>query len=127
MCVALKLRCDPLQPSATRSTVARVEEVPAMPTQHIPASRLLAGVVGATRHLWHGISVGLYSALALLEPLVVGILFLLALLGVIVALLFRFLLQQPDFSFWPVLFTSLGCFVAALAYYGLMRLLEPRQ
>lgn len=98
-----------------------------MPTQHIQESRLLAGIVGAARHLWHGVSVALYSVLALLETLVVGVLFLVALLGVGVALVFRFLLQQPNFSFWPVLLTSLGCFVAALAYYGLMRLLEPRQ
>lgn len=73
---------------------------------------------------WHALCVPAYAFLAILEPIVSAVLALLAVLGVCMSLVFRFL--RPDFPFWTILGISIGFMVVLMLYYALMRLLAPR-
>ena len=60
--------------------------------------------------------------LVILEPIVCGALWLLATLGVLTALFYRFLIQDPRFPFWPALGISLGLALLVGFYDLLIRL-----
>ena len=60
--------------------------------------------------------------LVILEPIVCGALWLLATLGVLTALFYRFLIQDPRFPFWPALGISLGLALLVGLYDLLIRL-----
>lgn len=70
--------------------------------------------------LWRGLSAPVHSVLALLEPLVRGVLGLLALVGICTSLAFRFL--RPDFPFWTMMATSLSFLVALMLYHAVLRI-----
>jgi hypothetical protein len=63
--------------------------------------------------------VPIHSVLALLEPLVSGVLGLLALLGICTS--FAFNLLRPNFPFWTMMATSLTFLVALMLYHALLR------
>jgi hypothetical protein len=73
---------------------------------------------------WRALCVPVYAFLAILEPIVSTILALLAVLGVCMSLVFKFL--RPDFPFWTMLGISIGFMVALMLYYALMRLVAPK-
>jgi hypothetical protein len=72
-----------------------------------------------------GVRVAIYSALAVLERLVVFIFGLLALIGLALVGFFKVLLGLPHFPTVTVLTMSLVCTLIITAYYAVMRLLLP--
>jgi hypothetical protein len=77
------------------------------------------GVWHTVAAVWRGLSVPVHSVLALLEPLVSGVLGLLALLGICASLAFNFL--RPNFPFWTMMATSLAFLIALMLYHVLLR------
>jgi hypothetical protein len=79
------------------------------------------GRVQVLRFTWHALRLPALAFLITLLPVVQIILSSVALLGVLTAFFFKFV-GAPNFPFWGMLGTSLGCTLLLIAYYGLMRL-----
>ena len=61
--------------------------------------------------------------LVVLEPFVRFVLSSVAILGTLIALMFRFCLGRTQFPFWLTLMLSLGCLGALILYYISIKLL----
>lgn len=94
-----------------------------MDTRTRPRSEAQRAVYALVRLVWALARAPILAFLIILEPIVTSLLWLFATLGVLSALFYRFLVQDPRFPFWLGLGLSIGlAFVAAL-YHGLVRLL----
>lgn len=80
----------------------------------------------AVRAIWHTLRVPILATLTILEPIVRTLLSGLALLGILMALFFKFLVKLPDFPFWLVLGISVGCALSLTLYYLVMRVFSRR-
>lgn len=89
-------------------------------------SWLAVGGRGALRLTWHTIRLPALALLVTMEPLVCGLLSLLAILGVLTALFWEFVVQPPHFPFWTVLGLSVGFALLQVPYYLLVRLFSAR-
>jgi uncharacterized membrane protein YccC len=78
---------------------------------------------GALWLTWQLVRLPVFTLFRVLEPFVRIALSAAALLGVLMAFLFRWLGNPPQFPFWRVLALSLGCALMLAAYQWLMRLL----
>ena len=87
------------------------------------AMRILARGLGL---LWTLVSWPVFLALCALEPLVRGILYGFALLGMLAALFLRYVGHRADVPLVTVLTISLGCVAAVAFYRWLLRLLAYR-
>lgn len=83
------------------------------------ARRALTGILGT---VWTLGRIPVLALLVILEPIVCGALWLLATLGVLTALFYRFLIQDPRFPFWPALGISVGLALLVGLYDLLIRL-----
>lgn len=94
--------------------------------EHLHSERLSGGrPIWVTRILWIVWQVIRWPVLALLillEPLVGVILYGLALLLFLTALLFRFAVNRPEFPFWTMIGVSLACIGVLMLYYAAMQL-----
>jgi hypothetical protein len=81
---------------------------------------------GALRLTWHTIRLPALALLVTMEPLVCGLLSLLAMLGVLTALFWEFVVKPPHFPFWIVLGVSVGFALLQVPYYLLIRLFSAR-
>jgi hypothetical protein len=77
----------------------------------------------ALRLLWQGLRLPLFLLLAILEPAVRFVSGSLALLGILMALFWKFT-GPPHFPFWCVLGASLGLASMLTGYQALLRLLS---
>jgi hypothetical protein len=77
------------------------------------------GLLGLT---WEAVRLPVFALLVILEPIVRVVLCGLALLSALAALFFEFLTELPKFPFWGMLGFSVGCALALLLYYGLVRI-----
>ena len=82
----------------------------------------LIGEHGILRLLWHVIRLPALALLVVMEPLVCGVLSAIAMLGVIFALFYEFLVKLPHFPFWMMLGISAGFALLLIPYYLLIRL-----
>ena len=78
---------------------------------------------GAGRLLWHALRLPMLMFLVILEPVVRFLLGGLALLGVLVALLFK-LYGVPHFPFVLMLTVSVGLGLMLAGYHAVLRLLD---
>jgi hypothetical protein len=83
---------------------------------------LLAGGRGVLRLAWHTIRLPSVALLVVMEPVVCGVLSMIAVLGVLTAFFFEFLIKLPHFPFWMMLGISTGFAVLLVPYYLLIRL-----
>lgn len=81
---------------------------------------LLAGVLWV---IWQAIRSTVLALLLILEPIVGLILSALALLLTLTAFFWKLASNRPDFPFFLVLGSALGCFFALVLYRGLIELL----
>ena len=81
---------------------------------------------GALRLTWHTVRLPALTLLVLLEPLICRTLSLLAILGLLTAFFWEFVVKPPHFPFWIVLGVSVGLALLQLPYYLLIRLLSNR-
>ena len=88
---------------------------PATPARQ--AAWLLAPL---TRFLARTVGLAIFAALAVLEPFVRFLLMTLATLGMLVTIVFGFMITVDGFPRWGMLAMSVACFVLLGAYYGLM-------
>lgn len=72
--------------------------------------------------LWQAIRLPVFVFLAILEPVVHFVLYVLALAFVLMAFFFEFFTELPDFPFWGMLAMGVGCGFLLVVYYSLMRL-----
>lgn len=96
------------------------------PIRFLDASNLLTASRGALRFVWNAIRMPVLSLLVVLEPVVCGVLSALAVLGVLVALFFEFVVRLPDFPFWMMLGLATGLAALLVPYYLLIRLFSTR-
>lgn len=87
---------------------------------------LAVGGRGALRLVWHTIRLPALALLATMEPLVCRLLSLVAMLGVLTALFWQFVVKPPHFPFWIVLGVSVGIALLQVPYYLLIRLFSVR-
>jgi hypothetical protein len=87
------------------------------------AMRMLARGLGL---LWTLVSWPVFLALSAVEPLVRGILYSFALLGLLAALFLRYVGHRADVPLVTVLTISLGCAAVVAFYRWLLRLLAHR-
>jgi hypothetical protein len=90
---------------------------------NLHAMRILARGLGL---LWAVVSWPVLLALRALEPLVRGILYSFALLGMLAALFLRYVGHRADVPLVTVLTISLGCAATVALYRWLLRLLAYR-
>jgi hypothetical protein len=83
-------------------------------------------VAMALGFLWRLVCIPVYAVLAVFRPLVGAVLAGIGMLGVLVALFFRFLDPLPHFSFWTVLSISVGCLVMIGVYDVVVEFFRPR-
>jgi hypothetical protein len=84
-----------------------------------------SGAFIALAWLWRLVCVPVYAVLAVFRPLVGFILAVVGVLGVVVALFFRFVDPLPRFSFWTVLGISVGCLVMIGIYDVVVECFRP--
>jgi len=72
--------------------------------------------------LWQVIRLPVFVFLAILEPVVHFVLYVLALAFVLMAFFLEFFTELPDFPFWGMLAMGVGCGFLLVVYYALMRL-----
>jgi hypothetical protein len=85
-------------------------------------------VLAATlRTLWALVRLPVLAFLIVLEPIVCGLLWLLAALGLLGALFYELLVKDPRFPFWLTIGLSIGLAFLAGIYQVLIRLLGGRQ
>ena len=89
-------------------------------------SWLSVGGRGALRLTWRTIRLPALALLTTLQPFVCGLLSLLAILGVLTALFWEFVVQPPHFPFWIVLGVSVGLALLQIPYCLLIRLFSAR-
>lgn len=88
--------------------------------------RAMAACGGALRLVWTAIRMPVLSVLVVMEPVVCGVLSAIAVLGVLVALFFQFVVGLPDFPFGMMLGVSAGLAFLLVPYYLLIRLFSMR-
>jgi hypothetical protein len=77
--------------------------------------------------LWHAIRLPLLATLMVLEPLVRVALSSIAVLGIVMAVFFEFVVRLPHFPFGVMLTISISSATLLVAYYLLIRLFSgPR-
>ena len=87
----------------------------------------LAGIGRGLIHFsWTAVRVPLLALLVTMEPLVCWILGAVAVLGVLVSLLFEFVVRLPHYPFWLMMGISVGVAALQIPYYLLIRLLSSR-
>jgi len=96
--------------------------LPVQSTEEIPSRWWMAGGRGALRLAWHAIRLPCLALLVVMEPLVRSVLSTIAVLGVIFACFFAFLVKLPHFPFWMMLGISAGFAFLLVLYYLLIRL-----
>ena len=84
-----------------------------------------SGVSIALAWLWRLVCIPVYAVLAVFRPLIGFILAVIGVLGVLVALFFRFVDPLPHFSFWTVLSISVGCLVMIGVYDIVVECFRP--
>jgi hypothetical protein len=77
---------------------------------------------GVLRVTWHAIRLPALTLLVLMEPLICRTLSLLAILGILTAFFWEFVVKPPHFPFWIVLGISVGIGMLQIPYYVLIRL-----
>lgn len=82
---------------------------------------LLAGLLWL---LWQAVRLPALALLKILEPVVCTFLVAAAFLGTMTALFWKFVAHRPHFPFVGVLAFSVGCFLLASLYQGLIGLLS---
>jgi hypothetical protein len=87
-----------------------------------PASRIRKTITAVLRTLWTIVRLPVLAFLIVLEPIVCGALWLLATLGVLCALFYRFLVNDPRFPFWLCIGLSISLALLVGLYYLLIRL-----
>jgi hypothetical protein len=71
---------------------------------------------------WQVVRLPALAFLLIIEPVVRLVLSSAALLGVFTALLFEFSAAAPTFPFWGMIAISVGCMLALMTCYALLRL-----
>jgi hypothetical protein len=79
---------------------------------------------GILRLSWNAVRVPGLALLVAMEPIVCGLLNIIAALGVIVSLLFEFLVNLPHYPFWLMIGISAGLAALQVPYYLLIRFLS---
>jgi hypothetical protein len=90
------------------------------PNTQVPRGAKIAMQV--VRFAGRAVGALIFATLALLEPFVRFILMTLASLGMIVTIVFGFLIGAEGFTKWIMLGMSVGCFLLLAAYYGVMNI-----
>ena len=85
-----------------------------------------SGVLIAPAWLWRLACIPVFAVLVVFRPLVGFVLAVIGVLGVVVALFFRFVDPLPHFSFWTVLSVSVGCLVMIGIYDVVVECFRPR-
>ena len=85
-----------------------------------------SAMIVALALLWRLLCIPVYAVLAVFRPLISVVLAGFGMLGVLVALSFRFLFHLPHFSFWTVLGVSIGSLVSIMVYDVILELFRPR-
>ena len=86
------------------------------------AAAIGRGLRGLT---WPAARLPVFALLVILEPIVRVVLCGLAMLSALAAFFFEFLTALPEFPFWGMLGFSVGCALALMLYYALVRLFSP--
>jgi hypothetical protein len=81
---------------------------------------------GLLRFSWTAVRVPLLALLVTLEPIICWVLSAIALLGVLVSLMFEFVVRLPHFPFWLMMGISAGIAALQISYYLLIRLFSSR-
>lgn len=93
-------------------------------SEHNGPPGILTGILaGLAWLLWQVIRWPILALLIVLEPVVRVALGLLALLGTLTALFWRFAVDPPGFPFFTILAISLACIPALAMYYIALRVL----
>ena len=81
---------------------------------------------GLLRFSWTAVRVPLLALLVAMEPIVCWILGAVAVLGIMVSLLFEFVVRLPNYPFWLMMGISAGIAALQIPYYLLIRLFSAR-
>jgi len=90
----------------------------------IPALRIIMLVLQLVRFVGRVVALVTFAALAVLEPLVRLLLMSLAILGMLIMIVFGFLIAADSFPKWTMLETAVACFLLLGAYYWVMKTLN---
>jgi hypothetical protein len=82
------------------------------------------GGIGILRLSWNAIRIPTLALLVVMEPIVCGLLSAVAALGVIVSLIFAFLVKLPHYPFWLMMGISASLAALQIPYYLLIRFLS---
>ena len=85
-----------------------------------PARALLA----ALTFIWNVVRLALLATLLAFEPLVRVVFSSIAVLGILMALFFEYLIRLPHFPFWLMLGLSIGSAALLVPYYALIGALD---
>lgn len=85
-----------------------------------------SGLMVALALLWRLVCIPVFAVLAVFRPLIGFMLATVGVLGVLVALFFRFVDPLRYFSFWTVLGVSVGCLVMIGVYDVVVECFRPR-
>ncbi|MCC7464519.1 MAG: hypothetical protein IT480_18900 [Gammaproteobacteria bacterium] len=80
-----------------------------------------AVVCSALGLCWTIVRLPVLAFLVVLEPIICGLLWLLATLGILTALFYEFVVRDPRFPFWLCLGLSIGLALLTGVYYALIR------
>lgn len=81
---------------------------------------------GIVHFSWSAVRLPLLALLVTMEPIVCWVLSAIAVLGVLVSLLFEFVVRLPNYPFWLMLGLSVGIAALQIPYYLLIRLFSSR-
>ena len=81
---------------------------------------------GLLRFSWTAVRLPFLALLVTLEPIICWVLSAIALLGVLVSLMFEFVVQLPNYPFWLMMGISAGIAALQIPYYLLIRLFSSR-
>ena len=81
---------------------------------------------GLLRFSWTAVRVPLLALLVTLEPIICWVLSAIALLGVLVSLMFEFVVRLPNYPFWLMMGISAAIAALQIPYYLLIRLFSSR-
>ena len=82
------------------------------------------GGLGILRLSWNAIRIPTLALLVVMEPIVCGLLGAIAALGVVVSLIFEFLVKLPHYPFWLMMGISAALAALQVPYYLLIRFLS---
>lgn len=82
------------------------------------------GGLGILRLSWNAIRIPTLALLVVMEPFVCGLLSAVAALGVVVSLIFAFLVKLPHYPFWLMIGISAALAALQVPYYLLIRFLS---